>query len=137
MYLNSKIKEYSSFDQFSTFRNLAGRPYNYTPKFQGNALVSYDQPLTDKLRINSTVSVSYQSKSSAAIADLPDFRIKSYALVGATVGLGGEDDRWQASVYVQNLFNTYYWNGVESATDSVFRFAGMPRQGGIRVALKY
>ena len=137
VYVKSKIKEYSSFDQFGVFRDFQGKQYSYTPQFQGNALLTYDQPVTDAININGTIAVNYQSKSNASVAELTDFRIKAYTLVGATLGIAAPDDRWSVQAYVTNLFDTYYWNGVESATDSVFRFAGLPRQGGLRVGFKF
>lgn len=137
VYLKSKIDRYETFDQFGTFRNLAGRPYSYTPEFQGNALLTLDQPISDTIKITGSASASYQGKSSASVADLPDFRIDDYALVGATLGVAAPDDSWSVQAYVTNLFDTYYWNGVESATDSVFRFAGLPRMGGVRASFRF
>lgn len=132
----SKIERYTNYDQFSRITVFDGKPYNYSPKFQGNMMLSYDQPVGDKLSVNSTVAVSYQSKSNASLAQLHEFRIDSYALVGATLGLASSDG-WSATLYADNLFDKYYWKGVESATDSIFRFAGMPRQYGVRVGYKF
>lgn len=137
VYLKSEIDEYTSFNQLGVVQNFEGRPYSYTPEFQGNALLTYETPVSGSASLDASVSVSYQGKSSAAIADLPEFEIDDYVLVGATLGVKSSDDRWSIGVYATNLFDTYYWNGVESATDSVFRFAGMPRQFGLRAGFKY
>lgn len=137
VYIKSKIDEYTSFNQLGQVQNFAGRPFAYTPKFQGNALVTYDAPLSENLNLDATVSASYQGRSSAAIADIAEFEIDDYVLIGATLGVSGADEQWNLGVYVQNLFDTYYWTGVESATDSVFRFAGMPRQFGVRMGFRF
>ncbi len=137
VYLNSKIEEYSGYNQFSQFQNFSGNPYPYTPEFQGNALLAYDQPVTDTLNINGTIAVSYQSKTNASASQLPDFKIDGYALAGITFGVAAPDGEWSVQGYVNNLFDKYYWVGVESATDSVFRFAGMPRQFGVRLGFKF
>jgi outer membrane receptor protein involved in Fe transport len=137
VYLNSKIEEYSGYNQFSQFQNFSGNPYPYTPEFQGNALLAYDQPVTDTLNINGTIAVSYQSKTNASAGQLPDFKIDGYALAGITFGVAAPDGEWSVQGYVNNLFDKYYWVGVESATDSVFRFAGMPRQFGVRLGFKF
>mgnify|MGYP003622240960 CR=1 FL=1 len=47
------------------------------------------------------------------------------------------NDHLRLSLSVNNLFDKYYWVGVESATDSVFRFAGMPRQFVVRLGFKF
>lgn len=136
VWLKSKVDRYSGYDQFSRAADFAGKPYAYTPEFQGNALISYDQPVSEKLSVNATVAVSYQGKTNASQGQLAQFAIKDYALVGATLGLASSAG-WSATLFAQNLTNTYYWNGVESATDSIFRFPGMPRTYGLRLGYRF
>ena len=136
-YLNSKILEYTDFNDFGVFVNNRGRPFAYTPKFTGNGGLAYDGPVNDSLNFIADANASYQSKASADVAGLPQFAIKDYALVDGSIGIRAADNSWRVALYGTNLFDTYYWTGVVAATDSVFRYPGMPRQLGVRANFRF
>ena len=136
VYLDTKIKEYTGFTEFGAPANFAGRPFAYTPKFQGNASINYDVPVTDELRFNAQVDGSYQTKSQADFSGLPEFRIKAYGLVNGSLGIAS-DEGWRIGLYGKNLGDHYYWTGVSSATDTVFRYPGMTREYGVRTSFKF
>ena len=137
VYLDTKINEYMGFTEYGEPFDFAGQPFAYTPKFQGNASINYDAPLTDDLRVDAQVDGSYQTRSRADFAGLSQFRIKAYGLVNATIGLSSADDGWRVGLYGKNLLNDYYWTGVASATDTVFRYPGMPREYGLRTSFRF
>ena len=136
VYLDSKIEEYQGFDEFGVATDFQGRPFAYTPKFQGNASANVDAPIGGDLRFQASANVNYQTKSRSDFAGSPLFRIKGYAVVGATLGIAS-DEGFTAGLYARNLFNKYYWTGVGSATETVFRYAGMPREYGVRAAFRF
>lgn len=137
IYLDSKIGQFVTYNELSQLTNLDGKNYAYTPEFQANALIGYDAPITGSLRLTGSLAATYQSTSNASMDELALFSIKSHTLVDATIGVGAADDRWRVALYGKNLFNTYYWTGVENVTESLFRFAGMPREYGVRLTVNY
>lgn len=136
VYLNSKIKQYTAPNELGVVTNFSGRPFAYTPKFQGNAAIMYDSALTDDLRMDAQVDGSYQSSSNASFAQSADFRIRAYGIVNAAFGISSTGKRWRVGLYGRNLAKKYYWNGVASATDTIFRFPGMAREYGVRTSFK-
>jgi outer membrane receptor protein involved in Fe transport len=137
VYLHSRILEYSGFNDAAMFTNFRGHPFTLTPNFQGNALITLSPPITDDINLDASVSAHYQSRSTAAPDEAPDFRINSYAVFGGTLGVRSADDRFSVGLYAQNIFNKYYWTQVLSATDSIYRFSGGPRQFGLRLGYRY
>lgn len=136
-YLDSKVLEFQDFTDFGVPANIRGNPFPYTPKLQGTGGLAYDGPVSSTINFIADANVSYQTRSQADSAGLPQFRIKAYALADATIGLRGEDDAWRVQLFAENLFDRYYYTGVSSGTDTVFRFPGMPRELGVRAAFKF
>jgi outer membrane receptor protein involved in Fe transport len=137
IYEKSDIEKYVNYNEFSQLMNFKGKPFAYTPKVQLNGIVNYEVPITDKLHFSASVSVSYQSDTNGSFADLPIFDVKAHTLVDTTIGILAADGKWRFDLYGKNIANTYYWTGVTSATDSVFRYAGFPRQFGGRLTWNF
>jgi outer membrane receptor protein involved in Fe transport len=137
IYEQSDIVRYVNYDEFSQLLNFKGKPFAYTPKVQLNGIANYEVPLTDALHFTASVAVSYQSDTNGSFADLPIFDVKAHTIVDGTIGVAGADGKWRFDLYAKNLFDTYYWTGVTSATDSVFRYAGLPRQFGGRLTYNF
>lgn len=145
-YLHTKVEEYSGFDDAGVLRNYAGARFPYSPAWSGSAAIGYSQPLSNDLALDATVSANYQSKASSrfagAAAETAEqrqsdsvYHLKAYAVVDATIGIG--NSHWRASIWSRNLFNKYYWISVDSATDTVFRYVGMPRTFGGRLTFNF
>lgn len=136
-YINSKIT--SSFNDFSETGvpgDFKGRPFAYTPNYQGAATLAYDRPISDKLRFLASGTLTFQGNSHADLAGDKMFDINGYALVNATIGLSSSDG-WELTAYGRNIFNKYYWTGVASEIDTVARYPGMPAEYGIRASIKF
>lgn len=136
-YLASKVLRFSDYTDFGQLVDIRGKTFPYTPRFSGAGSLTYDAPVSQVVNLAAEVGVNYQSKSHADTADLEQFRIKGYALVDGSIGLHAHDDRWSLSLYGKNLFNTYYWTGVASNIDVIFRFPGTPRELGARAAFRF
>ena len=136
-YLNSKILEFSDFTELGAPADIAGQPFSYTPEFQGNATLAYDSPISSTMRFTADANVSYQTHSQADSAGIAAFRIDGRTLVDGSIGLADADNRWRLQLYGRNLFDTYYWTGVSSLTETVFRFPGMPRELGARATFRF
>ncbi len=136
-YLDSKVLEFSDFTELGVVANIRNQPFTYTPKFQGAGGLAYDGPVSSEINFIADANVSYQTKSQADSAGIPQFAIKSYELVDGTIGVRSGDNSWRVQLYGKNLFDKYYWVGVASGTETVFRFPGMPRELGVRAAFKF
>lgn len=137
LYVKSEIEEYDGFTETGAPRDFSGRPFAFTPEFQGSASINYEGPISSAINLYASVAGSYQSSSQADFDGNPLFRIDDYALVDATLGIAAEDGDWRLGAYATNLFDTYYWNSASSATETIYRYAGMPREIGIRYSASF
>ncbi|KQT35306.1 hypothetical protein ASG29_04195 [Sphingomonas sp. Leaf412] len=136
-YLNSKItSDFADFTELGVPTNFKGRPFSYTPEWQGSATLAYDAPITDTLRLVASATANAQGKSSADFAGDPLWRIKARTLVNGTIGVAS-DEGWELTAYGKNIFNEYYWAGVTSAIDTVIRYPGMPAEYGLRASFRF
>ena len=137
VYLDTKVERFSDFTELGVAADIAGKPFPFTPKFQGSGTLSYDGPINDALRFQADATVSHQSKTQADSAGIAQFRIGGYTLVNGSVGIAGAENRWSVGLYGRNLFNRYYWTGVSSGVETVFRIPGMPREYGLRGSFRF
>ncbi len=114
---------------------LSGRRFSLTPKFAGNAALSLDQPVTDKLAFTSRVAVRYFGKNFTNPSN--NFVQPAYTQLDANIGLKSIDNIWKVSVYCSNCtdkrylvqhFNTPLQPGDSNA------FIGAPRQFGVTLS---
>ncbi|OYW86226.1 MAG: hypothetical protein B7Z20_07715, partial [Sphingobium sp. 32-64-5] len=111
--------------------------FPYTPKWQLTSDAEYGFPVGDTLSASLGASLSYRSATNAAFGQLPLFKIDDYALVDLRASVENPDNRWRASVFVRNLFNTYYWSNTAKILDTVVRYAGTPRTIGVNLSYRY
>lgn len=136
-YLDSKIlSDFQDFNDLGVPANFKGRPFTYTPKFSGSISADFTRDIGPGTALNASTTVTYQDKSFGDFAGLKTFEINGRTLVDATLGLEF-DSGWRVGLYGKNIFNKYYWTGTALAIDTVARFAGMPREYGIRLGYKF
>lgn len=110
------------------------------PKFTNSSSIDYDPPISNELKAQLHVDYAYTSLQYYNSAeDKAISSRKGYGLVNARVGIAEADDRWSASVWVQNLTNKKY---VYEVTDSSFAgirndFYGELRTYGLTLAYKF
>lgn len=148
-YIDTKVRgvffNYSSYGELS---NFSGSAFPYTPKFQGVADVQYEfgkgNPTVPFIGAN----VRYQSKTKAVLGDATDtpsaaltalggLNIDSYALVDLRAGVNLNDNKYNLTFFVRNLFDKYYWSNATRVTDTTVRFAGRPRTFGVSASARF
>ncbi len=117
--------------------DFSGTPFIYSPKFQGSLSAMYDQPLNDSIALQVVLNGRYQSKSNTIFEDIDLYKIKGYGMVNGSIGVHALDDRWTASLWARNLFNTYAWTAVASNANVVVRFPSQPRTFGVSFGVKF
>ena len=137
VYLDTKVITFSDFTELGVAANIAGQPFPFTPKYQWSGTLTYDAPISDALRFQADATVNHQSKTQADSAGIAQFRINAYTLVNGSIGVAGADNQWSVGLYGRNLFNRYYWTGVSSGVETVFRIPGMPREFGVRGSWRF
>lgn len=136
-FLHTEVKGYTGINSAGQSASFDGKPFLYSPKFQGGLTVLYDRELNDKLGLQAALSGRYQSKSHADLEGDPRFVIEEYGLLNTSLGVHSLDDRWELSIWGRNLTDEYYWSAVSSNANVVVRFPGQPRTYGASLTVKF
>lgn len=136
-YLDTKIKQYTGFDQVGTPGVFDGARFTFTPKFQASGNLSYEFDVSDNLYSQFLVSGRYSSSQKGDFTDRPAFDIDSYAVFDANWSISTVDDKYKLEIFAQNIFDKYYWTSVQTEQDSIMRFAGMPRTYGAALTVNF
>nr|WP_295107910.1 TonB-dependent receptor [uncultured Caulobacter sp.] len=118
-------------------QSFDGRPFLYSPKFQGGLTALFKQPVGDGLELNAALNGRWQDKSYADLEGNPLFVIDGYGMLNASVGIGAPDKGWDLSIWGRNITNAYYWSAVSSNANVVVRFPGKPTTYGASLTWKF
>lgn len=139
-FVKSKIeKPFVNFraDGFPPAVELGGEAFPYTPKWTGSSDAEYRWGLNANLDAFVGGTMTFQSHTYGGFGELADYRLRSYALLDLRAGIESADRRWTASIWGQNVTNTYYWVAANRLQDAVVRNAGMPVTYGISLGWRY
>jgi len=154
-YLKTEISDYPGTNQKGEFVNFDGSEFPFSSQIQAAATAKYEWNITDALLANVAVDVSYADDSladytsnDATYFTQPDgggdefpyafderFRIDSYTLLNARVGIDAANGKWSAYLWARNLTDEFYTTNTIRNSDVITRYVGMPRTYGI--TLKY
>jgi outer membrane receptor protein involved in Fe transport len=135
--LHTEVQDYVGINAAGLPQDFDGAPFLYSPEKSGALTVLYGRDLTSDLGLQAAVNARWQSESHADLEGDPNFEIKDYGLVNASLGVHALDDRWSAQLWVRNLTNTYYWTAVSSNANVVVRFPGQPRTYGASLTFAF
>jgi iron complex outermembrane recepter protein len=135
--LHTEVKNYIGINAAGQPMDFDGKPFLYSPKFQGGLTILYSRDLTENLGLQAALSGRYQSTSHADLEGDPRFQIDDYGLLNASLGVHSLNDRWEVSIWGRNLTDEYYWSAVSSNANVVVRFPGQPRTYGASLTMKY
>lgn len=155
-YLDSRYLDFRNapnLPAFSGTQDLTGTRANFSPKWQGNAFVQLQQKLASGHGILARTDIRYQSASNIGSDsnNNPDTIEPTYALVSARLALTTPDERFQFSLFADNLFDKGYCiqrvtqtaesllgvrNSATGAT-AIRCIVGAPRRYGLQVRMSF
>jgi iron complex outermembrane receptor protein len=137
-WLHTEVEGYTGINGAGQPQNFDGRPFLYSPKFQGGLTALFNHDLESGLKLNAALNGRWQGKSSADLEGNPLFEIESYGLLNASVGDRRDPTKgWEMSLWGRNLTDEYYWSAVSSNANVVVRFPGKPRTYGASLSYKF
>ncbi|MBL8269934.1 TonB-dependent receptor domain-containing protein, partial [Steroidobacter sp.] len=141
-YLDTEVTEGSPGGNYTTFggavrTNLKGQEFPYMSEWQISADGEYSFGLTNALDGFVGVGANYRSKANGDFLPDPRLDIDAYTLIDLRLGVASSDEKWRATLYGRNITDEYYWVTANRRTDSVVRYAGMPRTYGISLSYRY
>jgi outer membrane receptor protein involved in Fe transport len=136
-YLDSEVTDdFNNFTILGLAANFKGDEFPYTPKYQLVADAQYERPLNEGLDLVLGINATSRSGTNAGFGGDPRLDIEGYTLVDARAGVRSSEG-WEASVFVRNLTDEYYWTNVARLSDVIRRYAGEPRTYGVRLSARF
>lgn len=136
-YTNTRVIDFVGFNRLGQPRDFAGSAFPYTPKWQFNALATYDVAFGGDNAVQFGANMSHQGSTPGALGEDPDFDVAAYMIVNANITFKLKDDRFRLGVFGRNLFNENYYTASDLLTDTVIRVPGMVRTYGVTLSVRY
>ena len=136
-YIQTEVQRYIGINAAGLPQNFAQAQFPLSPTWQTSLTLLYNHPINDKIGLQAALNGRYQSRSHADLGEDPQFGIKAYSLLNASVGIHAANDRWEFMVWGRNITDNYYWTSVASNANSVVRFPGQPATFGASISVKY
>ncbi|HEY1751072.1 MAG TPA: TonB-dependent receptor [Caulobacteraceae bacterium] len=120
----------------------SGDPMPFVPHWQATGQAEYEHPLTDRFTGYGQLDFSYHGGSFTAFEpgtalSGPDYdtAIPAYWLVDLKAGVRW--DKYDASIFVRNVGNTYAWVGANPGVGGDFVYTAPPRTIGVQFSAHY
>jgi iron complex outermembrane receptor protein len=138
-YLNSEIMHnFVTFPQFGPQVNVGGNPFPYTPKFIAVSDGQYRWNTGASVTPFVGAGITYNSPTTGDIGNAPQYRLRSFTVLDARVGLIGSDDRWRLALFGRNITNAYYWTAAYTfGTEEAVRIAARPVTYGVSFNMNF
>jgi iron complex outermembrane recepter protein len=122
-------------------QNIKGKELPQAPNFKWNVGVQYDIPMANGLSLVPRVDLIYVGDSYGNIFNGAINQINGYAQVNAQIQMNGDQDRWFARAFVQNLTDSSPITGLavndQSQGLGTNIFTLEPRRFGVAVGFKF
>jgi iron complex outermembrane receptor protein len=136
---------------YTTINPLAGHPANtsgpaagvqlgmitpYTPTWKLSGGIQYEIPVENIGSVTPRFDVAYQGKMYSNAVNGPNNLIPSYAIANARITWRDENNKWEASLEVTNLFDKYYYLtnfDLSSVSGTSLSQPGRPREWAITI----
>ena len=135
-YIKSKIDRYSGVNAGGVAADFKGSTVPFTPKWQIGGNVRYETSLSSDLKLFASPQLTYRSSTFAIVGETPDYKIDSYLLLDAQIGIESSAG-WKAFLWGKNITNKYYWTNVVAGQDTIVRYAGRPATYGVTFGYKF
>ena len=136
-YIDTKIRDYTFYNNFGVIEDFSGDPYPFTSKFSGNADAEYKLPISETAQLFIGGTATWQTDQRSALGDATFWDIPGYTLFDLRAGVESRDGRWKAMGFVRNVGDKYYWYNALYSLDTFFRLAGRPRTFGLSLSYRY
>ena len=107
------------------------------PEWKIVTSATYVRDLDDGLQMTARIAYNWRSSVQQTLLDDPLTQEPAYGILDASLGLGAPAKHWQATLFVKNLTNQFYYADIGSASTIGNAYGFLPRDfkryGGIRL----
>lgn len=83
--------------------DASGQRLGGVSKWKASLAAVYERPIGHGLKLAGSADYGWRSASNAAATKDPNTLIKAYGILGFTLGVGAENDRWKLAVWGKNV----------------------------------
>lgn len=83
--------------------DASGKSLSGSSKWKTSLAAVYERPIGHGLQLNASADYGWRDGYNASATGDPNTLIDSYGILGATIGIGAQDDRWKLAVWGKNL----------------------------------
>ncbi|MBW8858382.1 MAG: TonB-dependent receptor [Caulobacter sp.] len=88
--------------------DASGKRLSGVSKWKASFAAIYERPIGHGLAFNASADYGWRDGYNASATGDPNTLIDSYGVLGATIGIGSENDRWKLAVWGKNLTDKRY-----------------------------
>lgn len=88
--------------------NSSGNRLENAPRWTASLVADYERPLTGNLDLYLSGNFFHKTGVFWTSSNSPFTWASGYSLIGLSAGVGSDDDKWTARVFVKNLANTHF-----------------------------
>ncbi|WGM45941.1 Vitamin B12 transporter BtuB [Brevundimonas sp. NIBR10] len=119
---------------------LPGARLSFAPEWSGSLSANYERPLDGGVTLRLSLAAKYSSEYNTGSDLAPQKMQEAFTVVNGRIGLTGQDDRWTAELWAQNLFDEDYYQVAFDAplqSGGFNAFLGAPRTWGVTVRNRF
>ncbi|WP_241263097.1 TonB-dependent receptor [Parahaliea mediterranea] len=138
-WLDTEVTEWDAVDPVASAwpvtvtRDVSGIELAQSPEWSYTALVSYEWPLGDALKMEVAGDVSFTDDTTGGAE--PQNATEDYTIFNARLGLGSQDGQWRALLWARNLTDEDYYPAAYTGGNGPYvRSYGMPRTYGVTLS---
>ncbi len=135
-YVKTQIDEFVSTNDAGDEQDFAGRPFNFSPEYEVNAIADYTVPF-GAWDVGVGGDIQHTGATNGTLAQTRAYDMPAYTLLGARLHVLSPNRRWNASIFGRNLTNEFYSTASFNIGDSIARFAGRPRTYGVSLGYSF
>jgi len=83
--------------------DASGKSLSGSSKWKTSLAAVYERSIGHGLQLNASADYGWRDGYNASATGDPNTAIKSYGILGGTIGIGAENDRWKLAVWGKNL----------------------------------
>jgi len=114
-----------------------GEVFPYASKFSATLNASVEVPVNSRVDFRLQGGLKYASSFETTAENLRALRDDGYTLLNARVGIADHDDKWQLSIFGNNLTNAFYTTQAYALFASYVIGGNTPRTYGISFEYKF
>jgi iron complex outermembrane receptor protein len=142
-WLDTEVKEWDAVDPNSTWTpdgsglmyvDASGIDLAMSPEWQFNSTVSYEWNIGDALLMGIAADASYKDDTSARLSEQA---VEEYTVFNARMYLGGEDAKWRATLWSNNVTDEDYFLAAYAGNGPYARIMAMPRTYGVTLDYRF